>query len=328
MKNSKPVQKPTIGILYPGDMGSSFGKLLADDGFRVVTTVAGRSQRTRQLAQEAGLTILDSLPVVVCESDVVFSFVPPSAAIEVAEQYRVLARRSPRRAIYVDANSVAPATVAQLAELFSDTWFVDGAIHGLAAQLRSMGTLYLSGQRASEIAALMKNSLRTRYLGDAPGTASTMKMLLGGMSKGMVALYVEMCLLASAAGLADELRECYRHFYPGVMTAVERMLPTYPRHALRRGDEMGELEATMRSFGLDPCMIRAVHQLIQGIAHVGLDPHPHHPPAAGEGQEGGWQVDDVIRELYEGELLRRVSSDADLAVEDPLAGAMPVIAHS
>ena len=43
----------TVGILYPGDMGHSVVKVLRGDGFPVVTSLFGRSERTRRLSRSA-----------------------------------------------------------------------------------------------------------------------------------------------------------------------------------------------------------------------------------------------------------------------------------
>src|SRR6266576_224422 len=73
----------TIGILYPGEMGSTFEKILAANGFRVVTKLEGRSSRTACLCRDACLRALDSLADVLERSDIVMSFVPPGAALSV-----------------------------------------------------------------------------------------------------------------------------------------------------------------------------------------------------------------------------------------------------
>src|SRR5438309_2316712 len=43
----------TIGILYPGEMGASLAALLRGRGHRVVTTLAGRGERTAGRCREA-----------------------------------------------------------------------------------------------------------------------------------------------------------------------------------------------------------------------------------------------------------------------------------
>src|SRR6267378_3056539 len=55
------LSQTTIGVLYPGELGSTFAKLLVESGFRVVTTLEGRSLRTRKLCHDAGLNVLDSV---------------------------------------------------------------------------------------------------------------------------------------------------------------------------------------------------------------------------------------------------------------------------
>ena len=46
----------TIGLLSPGDMGHTVGQVLVTHGLRVLTCLKGRSERTRLLAEKAGIT--------------------------------------------------------------------------------------------------------------------------------------------------------------------------------------------------------------------------------------------------------------------------------
>ena len=70
----------TVGIVSPGAMGSAVGAAYLAAGNRVVTTVAGRSDRTIGLAEQAGLELLPDLDAVVSESELVLSIVPPGEA--------------------------------------------------------------------------------------------------------------------------------------------------------------------------------------------------------------------------------------------------------
>src|SRR5258708_20011805 len=123
----------TIGILYRGEMGSSFGKLLCEVGFRVVTTVEGRSPRTHRLCHEAGLSVVDSLSGVLALSDVVISLVSPGAALSVARDVAAHMEGSSRSLLYIDANSISPMTVAQISEVLCQVPvdFVDASIIAL-----------------------------------------------------------------------------------------------------------------------------------------------------------------------------------------------------
>ena len=143
----------TIGILYPGEMGSTFAKLLAANGFRVVTTLEGRSSRTECLCRDAGLRALDSLADVLECSDIVMSFVPPGAALSVARNVAKVRKGGSRQLLYVDANSISPGTASKISEVLGleHVDFVDASIRGLASQIGQAGILYLSGARVEEL---------------------------------------------------------------------------------------------------------------------------------------------------------------------------------
>jgi 3-hydroxyisobutyrate dehydrogenase-like beta-hydroxyacid dehydrogenase len=260
----------TIGLLYPGEMGASFGRLLAARGLRVVTSLTGRSDRTIQLARDAGIVSLNSLAELVDESNVIVSLVSPAAAAEVASEFCTVVSRSLSSPLYVDANSIGPelklSVGRQLAHVKCD--FVDGAINGLANNLATSGTLFLSGARAAEVAALFGTAMRVSVLGDQPGQAATMKMLLGGLSKGMCALFLELALMAQRREMLPQMLEACATIYPGVTAVIDRMLPTYSMHAGRRATEMRELEQTSRNTDMEPCLIDAIRRLHEQLALI------------------------------------------------------------
>ena len=51
----------TIAILSPEDMGHGVGKVLVEHGYQIIACLAGRSQRTRDLAAIAGFGDVPSL---------------------------------------------------------------------------------------------------------------------------------------------------------------------------------------------------------------------------------------------------------------------------
>jgi 3-hydroxyisobutyrate dehydrogenase-like beta-hydroxyacid dehydrogenase len=258
----------TVGVLYPGELGAALAAALRAGGLRVVTAIAGRSRRTADRGRATGIVMLDSLADVIRHCGIVVSVVAPGAAREVALEYCRHAHLAPAGAIYVDANSVAPEVAESLADELSRQRidFVDAAINGLAANLSAGGTMFLSGARAGEVARLFEGTVRVRILGGQPGRASAMKMVLSGVSKGLCALFVELALLSSRRGMSSEFLEELSRIYPGVAALVERMLPTYARHAGRRAAEMNELEDTARAAGIEPCVIEAVRRLHEALA--------------------------------------------------------------
>ncbi len=120
----------TIGILYPGDMGHGVGRVLLEDGFTVVTTLVGRSDRTRRLSAHAGIVELDSMTEVVRRADMVLSIIPPTAAQTVATDFAEAVRETGRTPLFVDANAISPIDRARSREHHrTDGVAVSGCLH-------------------------------------------------------------------------------------------------------------------------------------------------------------------------------------------------------
>jgi 3-hydroxyisobutyrate dehydrogenase-like beta-hydroxyacid dehydrogenase len=285
------IRHNTIGILYPGEMGCSIGKMLCEAGLCAVTTTEGRSARTQQLSRKAGLTVVDSLDDLLDRSNIVISLVSPMAALAVASDIAARVKISSRSFLYVDANSISPVTVAQIADVLraESIDVVDASILGLATQLRERGTLYLSGARANELSSIFEPLLRVKVLGDIPGQASALKMIISGIPKGMCGLFLETMLLARGMNLLEEAIEACDESYPGVMEVMRRMLPTYPRHAARREQELREVEKTMQINGVTPRMISAARGITSDLASIAW---------IRNGASHQWTITEVIEELH------------------------------
>lgn len=284
------LHQSTIGILYPGEMGASFGKLLCEAGFRVITTVEGRSPRTQRLCHEAGLSAVDSLGKVLERSNVVISLVSPGAAICVARDVAANIEGSSRSLLYIDANSISPMTVAQISEVLRHVPvdFVDASIFGLASQLRQRGTLYLSGSRAKELSCQFEPIMRVKNVGDTPGQASALKMIVSGIPKGLSGLFIETMVFAQEMHLLNEAIDACDEIYPSIMEVIRRMLPTYPQHAARRCEELQEVEETMLISGLAPRIVHAVREVTSALASAGW---PNHDSEQ-------WTIAEIVRELH------------------------------
>jgi len=290
----------TIAILYPGEMGAALAAVLRGRGLRVVTTLEGRSAGTASRARAAGLEVLNSLAEVVRAADVVISVALPDAAEDIARAYCAQARHAPARAIYVDANSISPESASAIGAMITAAGrsFVDAALNGLARNLTTSGTLFLSGDRAAEVAALFGDAVRVKQLGSESGAASSMKMLLGGMSKGLCGLFLELALVAERRGMLDEMLTACDAIYPGMQHVIDRMLPTYAQHAPRRAAEMRELESTAQAAGVEPCVLDAVRRLHELLANESFNP------------ASGADVRSIVRHLQAAGLLSGSESNA------------------
>ncbi len=259
----------TIGILYCGDLGAALARLLHRVGARVVTTCEGRSPQTHARAQSAAIEILPTLDAVTSVADVVVSLVLPNAAEEVARQYASRKSLGPADSLFVDANSIDLHTLAGIEATLTDAniRFVDAAIHGGAKTLEHHGVMYFSGCDANDALAVCAPAMQTKMLGETVGQATRMKLLLASLSKSLNALFLEVAVLSHNTGMLDEFVNQAKHFYPEIMNAIERMLPTYPQHVQRRILELKSIEDLARSVSSPHDMMQAGRCLLQTVAN-------------------------------------------------------------
>jgi 3-hydroxyisobutyrate dehydrogenase-like beta-hydroxyacid dehydrogenase len=272
LKTEPARDRPTIGILYPGDMGANLGSLLIRHGFTVVTALEGRTPTTARLSEQTGIRDVSNLAAVAAEADIVISLVAPTAALTTAEKFCRGLRSTSRTRLFIDLNSISAMTASEIEQVCSAHGIpmVDGAIHGQASRLADHAMLYLSGNDAERVATLFRGLLPTRVVGDEVGRASMLKILMGGVSKGITVLFLEMGRAASEAQMLYEFWQSIVRFYPGFTSAVERMLPTVPRHATRRAGEMGELADTLASLELRPGLALEFQRVFAEVARAAL----------------------------------------------------------
>ncbi|MDH3320975.1 MAG: NAD(P)-binding domain-containing protein, partial [Betaproteobacteria bacterium] len=99
-----------MGLMTPGDMGQAVAMQIKANGFVVCTALQKRSDRSRALAEEAGLTDVGTVARLVAECDVVLSVMNPGAAVDFARDAAEGLRASGRKTLIVDCNAVAPPT--------------------------------------------------------------------------------------------------------------------------------------------------------------------------------------------------------------------------
>ncbi len=250
-----------IGIVSPGAMGSALGRAWAARGTRVVATVAGRSDRTRALAE--GLELLPSLADVVAAADLVVSICPPAAAEECAATILEAAASTGATPVLADLNAVAPSVVEGLAARAAAAGlaFVDGSISGGPPVPDGDTMLYLSGERAAEVSALDADGLRRRVVGDRPGTASAVKMCTASVYKGTTAVWAQALQTADALGVLDVVLADLAEEYPADVAGAARRIAVAASKSGRFVGEMDQIAATQGAAG-------ASVELFKGMAAV------------------------------------------------------------
>ena len=113
-------------------MGHAVAAVLRQGGLRVISQLDGRSQRTRALADRAGIEEVADDTTLVREAEIVLAILVPAQAIALAERIARAIAASGARPLYVDCNAIAPQTTRQIAEIIEGAGarFVDAGIIG------------------------------------------------------------------------------------------------------------------------------------------------------------------------------------------------------
>ena len=279
-----------VGVFYTGEMGTALSRKLAGAGFEVLSCVTGRSDRTRINAENNGVKLKESIEKVVAESGYIFSLVPPNHAVEVAEKVSDTMRKTKKYPLYVDCNSVGPATMRKIESVIKGCGgeILDGVFIGSASLLESKTTLYLSGERAEELARLLEPALRVTSLGGKVGDATAFKMCFSSFNKGLVALFLEIVSAAERVGRRGMLLHSLEDFYPGTVETIRRLLPSYPIHCERRIREMEELVSFLRGLGQVPAMSVGICSVLESLREILMD------QIEKKGEGGSWTFNEIL----------------------------------
>jgi 3-hydroxyisobutyrate dehydrogenase-like beta-hydroxyacid dehydrogenase len=259
----------TVAILSPGDMGHSVGAVLKENGIRIVTCLKGRSERTAELAAEAGFEDLSSLEDVVTESDLIMSILVPGAARAIASQVADALRATSADVLFADCNAVAPSTARDVAKIIESAGgrMVDAGIIG-PPPTRPGNRFYASGPGAEEFATLNQHGLDIRPLPGEVGQASGLKVCYAAMTKGIQALGLELLVAADAMGLHDELAAEQAESMSAVRGWIERSIPTMPPKAHRWVSEMEEIGQAFADLGMTPKLFQGVADMYRLVAET------------------------------------------------------------
>jgi 3-hydroxyisobutyrate dehydrogenase-like beta-hydroxyacid dehydrogenase len=244
---------PTVAILSIGEMGSGIGALLARGGLRVITSLEGRSPRTRRLAAAAGIEDVASDAALAAAADLVLSVIVPSEAEALARRLAPALAGTAAPPVVVDCNAIAPETTKAVGSLIEATGarFVDGGIIGPPPGADSSRTrLYVSGPAAEAALALCEAGLDVRTVGDRVGDASALKMCYAALNKGTAALMLQLLVAAERLGVADALRTELGLSQGAQLERMGRLVPDAVPKAFRWVGEMDEIARTFEAVGI------------------------------------------------------------------------------
>ncbi len=261
----------TIGLISPGDMGASVGAAAASNGHRVLWAGDGRSDLTRQRAERGQLEDCNTLENLVTQADIILSVCPPHDAINVADQVIALGFNK----LYLEGNAISPPLTRSIESKLTGAGaeVVDGGIVGGPAWDAASNTrLYLSGDRAHDIAKLFADSpLHTRVISDQIGAASALKMTFAAYTKGSTALLAAILAVAEKEGVRESLE---RQWGEEFALQTQRRVTGSARKAWRFAGEMREIAATFEGAGMPGGFHNAAADVFESLAVFKDTPTP------------------------------------------------------
>ena len=210
-----------VAILSPGDMGHAVGRALAEHGIEILTSLAGRSERTQTLARAAGFKEVPTLEDVVSEADLVLSILVPSHAETFARELAAALKNTGAAPYIADCNAISPIRSAMIEVLIDSAGgkFIDGSIIGGPPGPGVPPRFYVSGIHAQAMLPLDGKGIAVKSLGETTGRASGIKMCYAALTKGTSTLQVAL-LTVAGQGVTP-------HFHLGA-AAVYRLLEATP----------------------------------------------------------------------------------------------------
>ncbi len=252
-----------VGVMSPGDMGQAVAIQLKAEGFNVFCALEHRSERTRGLAREAGLTDVGSVTRLVAECDVVLSILDPGAALDFAREAADALRTSGRRTLFVDCNAIAPETARAIATAIEGAGgrFLDASIIGPPPRGGAKTKLFVSGPGAADLEQIAGPQIVVHAIGDGIADACALKMCYGALTKGTQAVWLEVLIAAERLGVAGILAQQLQQSQADRYHWVLGQFPSLPPKAYRWVPEMLEISKTLSGVGMTP-------QIYQGAADV------------------------------------------------------------
>lgn len=243
---------PVIAILMPGDMGHGVGRALREHGHRVVTCLAGRSARTRGLAEQAGLEDCGDLETLVAEADLILSILPPGRALQQAKSVAQAIAATGQKPVYADCNAISPQRAEEIGAVIEGAGapYIDAGIIGLAPGKPGKTRFYVSGKDLAPMTALDGKGFEVIALDDRNGTASGLKMCYAALTKGKWSLYAALLLTAHRLGVSEALYAEFEDSQANDLQAMRGRIPRLPADSERWAEEMDEIAATFADAGV------------------------------------------------------------------------------
>ena len=262
----------TVAILSPGDMGHAVGQRLKENELDVVTCLAGRSERTRALAEKAGIRDTGTMEELVATSDLIMSMTVSAAVPSLCREVADAIKTTGSDILFAECNAIAPQLTREMEPVITEAGgkFVDASIIGGPPRPGYSPHFYTSGEYAVDFEQLNNFGLTVIKLDGAVGQASGIKMCYAAMTKGTSALYSELLIAAELMGLTEALLTEFQSGQSNVLQRMERNIPTVPPRSRRWVSEMEEIRDTFAGLGMTPHLFEGVAEMYRFIGSTPL----------------------------------------------------------
>ena len=265
-----------LGIVGFGEGGSLIAQGLAQQGVRGIRAfdpaAGGESgAHLRENASRLGILLADSLAELARGSNVVFSLVTPSAALEVAGG---VAAHLKQGGLFADFNSTVPEAKARSSRLIEAAGgsYVDAAVLGSIRAFGHAVPVWAAGSGAERFReSFTPLGMNIRVLAGEAGHAAAVKLLRSVFTKGLEALGIETLLAAETLGLRELVLQALGDLDEKPLAEVIGLMVTsHLVHARRRLHEVEEAIAMIEAGGMDPLVSAGTRDFFARTLELGL----------------------------------------------------------
>jgi 3-hydroxyisobutyrate dehydrogenase len=259
-----PDGQMSIGLIGFGEAGYHIARGLRGAGappliaFDIKAPGGAGDERVRARAAETATRLVDSPRALAREAAVILSVVTAASASDAATS---VAASLTADHLYVDLNSVSPATKRQIAAAIGTAGrFIEGSIMAPVPGHDHRVPILLNGPCATELLhALGPYGMRLEVMEGPIGAAAAVKMCRSIVIKGLEALLLECTLTADEYGATERVFDSLAGTYPGIdwRKTARYMIGRVLEHGERRAREMEEVAKTLRDAGIEPVMAEA-----------------------------------------------------------------------
>ncbi len=255
-----------IAFIGYGEVGQLFSRSLASrqdvevSVYDILFEDMRKGPVLRQRAKDNDVRAAESIGEACEGTDIVISAVTADAAVTAARQAAPFLRPGQ---IYIDLNSISPATKEQAAAPVRERGvdFVEFAVMAPVSEPGLAVPILGGGERAEEVSTRLNAlGMKITPVSTDIGTASATKLCRSIVIKGMEALMVDFTLASQKAGVMPAVLASLKASYPGMdwENVAKVMLSRVQQHGIRRAAEMREASRMIEELGLDGSLAGAI----------------------------------------------------------------------